>query len=555
MMIDRVEANHWYHRTVQQLFRETCAQRGDRAALVYRDRQISFAELQDRVDTLTWALIKLEVGPGDVVATLPTATPDFTCLYFAVLQAGARINPLNLLWGEIELAGILPRNDPKMIVTVGESQGRDYIRTLGSALPDLEFGSDGVRSAAVPALRHLVSVGASGGSKAGILDFAALMAMGEGYDRDAIEARVAASHCTDIQFICQTSGSTGLSKSALWNHRAPLSTVHFVSRALLVNDDDSFLNMAPYYHNSGVVGAMTLNLAYTGTTLHLMETFNPDTAFEIMAKYRPTLSFGFDAHWQALRMAQAKSGGTFTLRKVMAAIAPNTYDMLKTELMGGEGLIASLYAQTENGPMVSLMEPDCVDEDLRRNTQGRPIGGVRVVVKDIETGEPVRPGAQGEICYRSPFLFQGYYKQEEATRQGFDADGYFHSGDFGTFEDGYIRFFGRLGGVVKSGGENVSTAYVNSLVLEIFAADFDDAQTIALPDPYWGAKLVTWVRLKEGRALCAMEDFKAAAKGRMANYEIPKAVLQWQGPWPVNQIGKLQMAVLEKRAKALLAAD
>jgi fatty-acyl-CoA synthase len=102
---------------------------------------------------------------------------------------------------------------------------------------------------------------------------------------------------------------------------------------------------------------------------------------------------------------------------------------------------------------------------------------------------------------------------------------------------------------VKSGGENVSITYVNSLLLRIFADDFEDAQTVAIPDEYWGARLVTWVRLKPGKVLSRMDALKAACKGRLADYEIPKNFLEWEGPWPVNQIGKLETKVLEEKAK------
>jgi fatty-acyl-CoA synthase len=541
------EANDWYNRTVQQLFRDTCAIRGDKTAIVHQDHKISFTELLEHTDRLTWSLMKLGVGPGDRVSVLPTATPDFTYLLFAVLQAGAWFNALNLLWGEIELSGILPRNDPKMIVAVGETAGRNYIELLKRSIPDLTFGAAEVRSASVPSLRHLVCVGQGAGS--GIMTFADMNKVGDGFDRGEIEARVAASQCTDVQFLCQTSGSTGLSKSALWDHRPPLSSAHFIAHHLRISDDDSFLNLGPYYHCSGIVAGVIMNLAYTGTTLYLMDNFHPQLALDIMRKYTPNVSFGFDAHWQALRKTQQVAGGTFTIDKALVAITPNTYDMLKNELMGGNGLLTSLYAQTENGPMISAMEPDCVDENLRQYTNGRPLAGVQVIVKDIESGRSVPPGQLGEICYRSPFGFRGYFKQEDSTKQGFDENGYFHSGDYGTFEDGYIRFFGRLGGVVKSGGENVSITYVNSLLLRIFADDFEDAQTVAIPDEYWGARLVIWVRLKPGKVLSRMDALKAACKGRLADYEIPKNFLEWEGPWPVNQIGKLETKVLEEKAK------
>ena len=215
--------------------------------------------------------------------------------------------------------------------------------------------------------------------------------------------------------------------------------------------------------------------------------------------------------------------------------------------------IIMLYAQTENGPAVSFGESDCMTRELKRSTNGRPLPGVAVVIKDIVTGEGLPPDEQGEICYKSPFMFSGYYKQEEETNKVFDEEGYLHSGDYGTFKDGYIHFLGRLGGVVKSGGENVSTTYVSSLLLEIFSDDFEDVLTFGVPDPYWGSKIVSFVRMRPGKKLVAIKEVRSRCKGKMAEYEIPKEILEWEGPWPMTVVGKMDFKALEKALEERLA--
>ena len=381
------------------------------------------------------------------------------------------------------------------------------------------------------------------------LDFNQLLNSCDNYERERIELLGSQAKPTNVQLLCQTSGSTGLSKSAMWDHRSPLSTAHFFGRYLQMNDQDAYLNVAPYYHNSGIVAAMTLNLAYLGTTLYLMENFHPQAAVEIMQNYRPNVTFAFDAHWQTMRKVLQAGVGEITLNKVVAATTPSNYPALFADMVQGEETrLSTLYGQTENGPLVSLVEPDCVDPEMRQHTVGRPLPGVQLVIKDLDSGEALLPGQQGEICYKSPYLFRGYYRQEEETRKCFDGEGYFHSGDYGSFEDGYLRFYGRTGGVVKSGGENVSTTYVTSILMKIFADEFDDALTVGIPDPYWGTKLVTWVRLPEGQELRSFEDIKAECKGKMAQYEIPKQLLVWVGPWPVTEIGKVDMKALEEKA-------
>jgi fatty-acyl-CoA synthase len=541
--------NRWYHSTVQELFYKTCKEHKEKTAIVFEDRQISFADLQNNVHKLSQALINLGVKRDDHVVMLPTSCPEFTYVYFAVLQIGAVINPLNLLWGEIELKSILPRNNPKVIITIDKNGDRDYVEMIKDSIPDLKIEDQSVSSEAIPALTHMVSLSRTGGKHAGFLDFNQLMETGEGYDEENIIRLIEESSCTDIQFMCQTSGSTGLSKSALWNHRSPLSTAHFIIKTLVYSEDDSYLNMSPYYHNSGLA-AMNTSLALTGTTLYLMENFHPGSAVEIMQKYKPTATFGFDAHFQALNMVLKSGDFDFTLTKAIAAISPNTYELFVNDICKGRNIcISNIYAQTENGPLVTLVEPDCVSHQLRKHTNGRPLPGVELVIKHITTGEKLADGQHGEICYKSPYLFSGYYKQEEETKKLYDEEGYLHSGDYGYMEGGYLRYLGRLGGVVKSGGENVSTTYVSALLMELFPDEFEDVLTVGIPDPYWGTKIVSWVRTKEGKDLRSTNELRPECKNKMAEYEIPKEFLHWKDAWPVTEIGKMDVQVLENLAE------
>ena len=553
MLRERMAANRWFHCTVQELLAETCRDRPEKTAIVFEEEAITFANLRENVNRFSQALMDLGVGPGDHVAMLPTASPEFAYVYFATLQIGALINPLNLLWGEIEFTGILSRNDPKIIVTIDENRGRNYVQLLRDCIPDLEIRDGTVSSKAIPTLKHLVSLSRQGKKHEGFLDFGEVIEGGRAYDEDRIRRSVEQAKCTDIQYMCQTSGSTGLSKSALWNHRPPLAASHFVARALDYTEEDSFLCMSPFFHNSGMI-AMNLVLAYAGTTMFLVENFEPQKTMEIIDRHQPTSTVGFDAHYQALRTVQRSGDYRFSLTKALGAITPKTYDMIEQELCKGLDVnIIMLYAQTENGPAVSFGEPDCMSRELKRSTNGRPLPGVSMVIKDITTGEKLPPDQQGEICYRSPFMLSGYYRQEEETRKLFDEEGYLHSGDYGTFKDGYIQFLGRLGGVVKSGGENVSTTYVSSLLLEILADEFDDVLTFGVPDPYWGAKIVSFVRLKPGRKLMETKEIRSRCKGKMAEYEIPKEILEWEGPWPMTMVGKMDFKALEKALEERLA--
>ncbi|KRB75150.1 class I adenylate-forming enzyme family protein [Noviherbaspirillum sp. Root189] len=543
MLNERIAGSAWYRHTIPQLFAQTCAARPDKTAIRYDKRDITYQELKHQVDRASQALLDLGIGKGDVVSTLPSPTPEFAILYFATLQVGAVVNPLNLLWGTLEFSGVLPRNAPKLIVTVDHYGGRDYLQLLRAALPGLQLEGDGRAScASVPSLRHLFRVSRDGKRHEDVPDFAAWLERVQDIDLPRIEMLRDQAQPTDIQFICQTSGTTGLSKSALWDHRPPLATVNFAAKGLAFGEDERYLNLSPFYHNSGLF-ALNLNLVLGGSTLYLMESFNPAAAIDLINRHRITATFGFEAHWQGLRRAPNFAHDAFSISKAVLAGEPATIDLVRDMCPAGAH-ICSLYAQTENGPLISFAEHDCVNADINRRTHGRPLPGVEVVIKDHETGVRVPQGSPGEICYRSPFMFRGYLHQPEETKRAFDAEGYFHSGDYGDFEGGYITYLGRLGGVVKSGGENVSTSRVSTLLLEVFGDRFDDVKTVGVPDPYWGARVVSLVRTRDGRPLPGDATLREACKGKMASYEIPRHFLSWEGEWPLSPEGKIDYKVL-----------
>lgn len=548
MLAQRLQSQDWYHHTIPQLFQETCRLKADHTALVFEERTLSYATLYNEVQCLAQGLLKLGIGRGDVISSLPSPTPEFVSLYFASLQIGAIVNPLNLLWGPQELQGVLQRNAPKLVVTVDQQGPRDMLALLHSALPDLQQHAGRVHSLLLPSLQQVVCVQRSRRSANGYIDFQSLLEPTREVDQAAMQRLIEQGTATDIQFMCQTSGTTSLSKTALWDHRPPLATAHFGARNLRIVESDRYINLAPLYHNSGIF-ALTMNLAYAGTTLYLIDGFQPLEALKTIDRHRCTCTFGFDAHWQGMQRVADFKNYHFSINKAIVAGEPRTYDLVRSMCAPG-ATISNLYAQTENGPLVSLADHDCVNGRINKYTHGRPLPGVEVVIKDIETGQPVVQGQPGEICYRSPYLFRGYHQQAAETQRAFDGEGYFHSGDYGHLDNGYITYLGRLGGVVKSGGENVSTTKVTTQLLEIFSAHFDDVKTLGVEDAYWGTKVVSLVRPHPGQALPPTAALREMCKQHMASYEVPRHFLVWEGDWPVTAEGKIDFKRLQHHAQA-----
>ena len=125
----------------------------------------------------------------------------------------------------------------------------------------------------------------------------------------------------------------------------------------------------------------------------------------------------------------------------------------------------------------------------------------------------------------------------------------FASGDYGFVRGGYLNFIERLGGVVKSGGENVSLAKVSAALVAEFSAEFETLHAVAIADPFWGDRVVAIGRPRSPGAVTT-EAMRARCKARLAAYEIPRTLLEWHEPWPVSAEGKLGVKQLREYAAA-----
>jgi len=165
---------------------------------------------------------------------------------------------------------------------------------------------------------------------------------------------------------------------------------------------------------------------------------------------------------------------------------------------------------------------------------------VRVV--DPETRRELPPGEVGEIVIRG-YMTPGYYKDPQKNAEAFDADGFFRSGDFGTFDDdGRLRFRGRLKEMVKTGGINVAPLEVE----EVLASHpvVEQVYVIGLPDPRREEVLAAVVVLKEGGDVSA-EALRVFCRERLAAFKVPHVFrFAKRAELPVTATGKVQKVKL-----------
>lgn len=169
-------------------------------------------------------------------------------------------------------------------------------------------------------------------------------------------------------------------------------------------------------------------------------------------------------------------------------------------------------------------------------------------VKDPVTMQSVPPDAKtmGEVMFRGNTVMNGYFKDLKATEDAFKG-GWFRSGDLGVkHPDGYIELKDRSKDIIISGGENISTIEVESIIFS--HPTVLDAAVVGRPDDHWGETPCAFVKLKNGCNATA-EDIIRHCRDRLPHYMAPRTVVFED--LPKTSTGKTQKFLLRQKARAM----
>ncbi len=219
--------------------------------------------------------------------------------------------------------------------------------------------------------------------------------------------------------------------------------------------------------------------------------------------------------------------------------------------------ITHVYGLTETyGPAVVCAWHDewtALPHDERASIKARQgvaypvLEGLMVADPETLEARPADGESLGEVFMRGNITMKGYFKEPEATAAAFRG-GWLHTGDLGVVHpDGYIELKDRSKDIIISGGENISTIEVESVLYRHPAVL--EAAVVARPDDKWGETPCAFVTLKEGAGDVSEADIISFCRDNMAHFKAPKTVMF--GPLPKTSTGKVQKFVLRDRAKAL----
>lgn len=496
-----------------QNLRRSIQQTPERIATVYQDRKRTFSQLGDRVARLAGALRKLRLQPGDRVGMLALNSDRYLEYYLGTYWAGGVVNPTNTRWSPAEIAFSL-QDCQTRIMLVDD--------TFAPMVGDLRRRS--------PELRTVVHVG-DGEPPAGMLSYEALLA-------EAAPVEDALRGGEDLAGVFYTGGTTGSPKGVMLSHRNIFTNSLAMVAEGAVRHGCVGLHAAPMFHLAD--GCFMNAMLACGGTHVMVARFEPLAVMEAIQRERVTEALLVPTMIQMLvdhpELSRYDIGSLTNLMYGASPIGEGLLDRAMKAIPSAG--FTQLYGMTELSPMATILTQEMHREAGRKLGRHRS-GGRAAISCEIRVvdalGQEVPRGEVGEVAVRGPGVMMGYWNKPAETAAAV-RDGWMFTGDGGRMDaDGYIYIVDRIKDMIVTGGENVYSAEVESVVATHPAVA--QCAVIGVPNDQWGELVHAFIVRKSGMEV-TQEQIVAHCKERIAGYKCPRQV-SFVDAMPLSGAGKI----------------
>ena len=500
----------------------------DRVALIDLSRtpprEVTYAELDERMDLVANLLTGAGIGAGDRVALGVGNRFEFVEIMFGAMRCGAVPVPLNFKLSADSLAHVVADAGCRaaFVETGVTARSAEVVEQLGIE-KRWELGGGGAAGDPV---------------RAGWFDYAAALA---GASPDFDPPVLGAHHPA---FQPYTSGSTGKPKGVVLDHEGQLWWVRCLKRYWPAGPDDRALAAVPLYHKNAMAGAVK-PLLQAGGSVVILPGFEPVAFLQALSEHRCTQVGAVPAVFTILldHMNLIRKLDFSALRKVVLGSAPVQPELLDAVERAFDVQVGESYGLTEGGPV--MLGPPLDGRPVPRGSCGAawPEGEIRLMRDGVE-----HP-SDGELWVRNPGVTTGYHNLPEVNAARI-RDGWLATGDlFHRDDDGFFHFRGRTDDMFNSGGENIYPKEVEDLLLS--HADVLDAAVVPVPHAVKGEVPAAMVRVASGSAATA-EALKRYTLERGPAYAHPRHIVL-VGEMPLTGVGKVDRTEIEAALRQVAA--
>ena len=532
--------------TLGKILDDVAAKFPKQEAIVAGDQRIDYETLFHRVNSIANALLKMGVKKGDKVAIWMSNVPEWVYVHFACIKIGAPVIPLNTRFRSHELEYILKQSGATTLFMMDQFIKIDFIPMIYEVCPELKTCKPGEsKCEKLPDLKNVIMFGKQ--SYDGMLDFSDVLKSGEDYaSSDALKEAKGAVTNEDVYIIPYTSGTTGFPKGVVTTNDQYMRVISTTSARFQMTEQDRVLIVSPFSHNMGNLTGMLL-AACSGACILPMDQFDPGEGLRLIQEEKISNFTGSPTMYiMMLDHPDFPNRDTTSIKGSIIGGADISPDLVRTimDKMGIKDLI-SAYGLTENTGISTTSRRGDAPEIIAYTSGKLLYDDCELEIIDPDTGKIVPRGTQGEICSRGFYVMKEYYKMPEETKNAFNKDGWFLTGDLGTMDEkGYIKITGRLKDMFITGGVNAYPAEIESFLMT--NPKISMVSVVGVPDKRMGEVAMAFIKLKEGET-STQEEMIAFARDKMANYKAPKYI-KFVDDFPMTPTGKIQKFVMRDQA-------
>ncbi len=535
--------------TLDALARAAAERDPDGVATDFLGARMTFRELDGAIDRFARALTGLGLRGGQRVSLhLPTC-PAFMVALLGTMRAGGIAVPMNPLYTEHELVGLMGQTTPALSVTLDLVHPRVAAAraAVNGGAAEAPVVCVGIHQMLPAPIRWLYPLKARReGRWKPLEDTAATPSLPDLLARTPDGPVAAAGRPEDPAVLQPTGGTTGVPRFATLSHRNLLANAAQVRAWLAVEPQpgDAMLCALPLFHIYGLTVAMSFSLM-TAMTQVMLPRFDAGQVLKTIARTRPRFFPGAPIMYGAV--ADHPKAGAYDLTSIeccisgSAALDPEL--QRRFEAATGARMVEG-YGLSEASP-VTHCNP--LDGERRAGSIGLPFPSTEARILDLETrSRPVSPGEPGELHVRGPQVMDGYWGRPEDTAAAF-RDGWLATGDVATMDDdGYFRIVDRLKDLIIVGGLNVYPREVEEVLTAHPAVD--RAAVVAMADERHGEVPRAVCTLRPG-ASATPDELIAHCAESLARYKVPRRV-ELRDELPVTFIGKVLRRELSEETPA-----
>ncbi len=476
---------------VSYIIQQHVTENPDKTAIIFGERRISYLALDRLINRFAGGLLSMGLKRGEVLSLFLPSLPELVIGYLGAVRAGITVNVVNAMLREQEVAYIL--KDCETRATLVDDKRLPIIESIYSQVESLRK---------VIVLRN---------SKMG--DYTAFdSVLNQGDDRfEPIRTRK-----SDLCHLMYTSGTTGFPKGVMATHRnirhnaTKFGGVHF-------KPEDTIMVATPIFHCWGLVNG-TFGMLCRGGTVITMERFYADQTLAEIERLQPTIFQGVPPMFNLLlRQPDLQARDISSVVFCLSAATKMPENLIRQV----EERLKWRYAEAWGLTEVSCVGTTAHFTRTRIGSCGRGMDDAEIKVVD-EHGHTLPPGKRGELCITGTCVTNGYLNNAEATKNTFDVEGWFHSGDVAHMdEDGFAYIVDRKKDMINVGGEKVFPSEVEDMMLT--HPKIKDLVVVGIPEDLKGEAPKAFIQLKEEET-ATEQEIREFCKIKMAPYKVPVAV-------------------------------